>query len=138
MRERLTKLDGQRLRFEATFARFGEKTFKHHVKVTALFVNVTNSLGVEVTDHLWFTVGKRMAALDLKPGDRVSFKATVGKYRKGYRGGRDDDDLPPPSVDYCLKRAADFVRVTPQSPSQADIFAPVEPVTGEQQSLFGE
>lgn len=56
-----------------------------------LFVNVCDSHGVEVTDHLWFDVAKCWEALKLKPGDRVEFTARVREYWKGYHDNRRRD-----------------------------------------------
>lgn len=104
MREELQARDGKRGKFTATFARFGSKTaYKGPMIKTALFRDIKDESGEIVTDHLWFTVGKQMEALNLTPDDRVAFEARVKPYRKGYRGHRDyDDDMPAPSVDYRL------------------------------------
>ena len=66
-----------------------------------------NTLGDVVADHVWFTVLKTWEKADLQPGDEVRFKATPEPYKKGYRGRRDDWDLPAPTIDYCLKRPSD-------------------------------
>jgi len=39
-----------------------------------------------VTDHLWFTMGKRFGLLGLKEGEQVEFEARVDAYYKGYIG----------------------------------------------------
>ncbi len=41
-------------------------------------------------------MGRQFAALQLQPGDRVSFDARVMRYRKDYRGDREEGE-------YCLK-----------------------------------
>jgi hypothetical protein len=103
MREQLAERDGLRGEFTATFQRFGSKSaYKGPPVVTLLFVDVRDSAGAVVTDHLWFSTCKAWEDAALKPGDRVRFDARVKTYRKGYRGRREDDDLPAPGLDYKL------------------------------------
>jgi hypothetical protein len=83
MRERLAPLDGKQAVFFATFARFGWRTFRgRYVGKTALFLDVRDSRGNQLADHLWFKVGKGLDSLGLKEGDAVSFSARVGSYQK--------------------------------------------------------
>jgi hypothetical protein len=104
-REELKSRAGKRGTFTATFSRFGtKKAYKGPPLKTALLVDVRNTLDELIADHLWFTVYKTLDQVGLEPGDRVQFKATPEAYKKGYRGRRDDFDLPPPEIDYCLKR----------------------------------
>lgn len=112
MREELRKRVGLRGKFRCTVKRFGMRTSAGYVKKTMLAVNICDESGNQVTDHLWFTVGKQIEDLDLELGDQIEFMATVRPYRKGYRGERDDyDDRPEPSIDYGLKFPRDFKRI---------------------------
>lgn len=94
MREELTKFRGQRRVFQGEFKRFGRKTHYHYGWVTTILLVdvidvITKSL---VTDHIWFTCGKRFDQLDLQEGDQVRFTARVTRYLKGYQGYRSDTD----------------------------------------------
>jgi hypothetical protein len=112
-REELKARAGKRGTFTATFERFGSKTaYKGPPLKTALFIDVKNALGETVADHIWFTVRKTLDAANLQPGDQVQFKATPEAYKKGYRGRREDWDLPAPEIDYCLKRPSDVRKIT--------------------------
>ncbi len=85
MRALLAQYNGQRRKFKATFARYGQKTFMQHVKTTLLLIDVIDVLTQEVaTEHLWFTMGKKFGALGLVEGDVVIFEARVDTYLKGY------------------------------------------------------
>ena len=77
-----------RLRYHATVGRFGIKSnpFKGFPERTIMLKNVVNvNTGEVVTDHLWFTVGRTLNALNLKVGDEITFNARVGTYKKGYK-----------------------------------------------------
>lgn len=118
MRKDLKEMDGTRLRFRARVERFGSKTtYRDYEEKTILLKNITRvDNGLEVTDHLWFTVGKTIDALDLQPGDMVEFDARVANYVKGYvnhRRGVDDR-----KVDYKLSRPTRFVRLADDSTKQ--------------------
>jgi hypothetical protein len=93
VREELAKIAGQRRRFEAVFDRFGQKAGWKGTLTTILLTDVRDLVsGKVVTDHLWFTDGKRFQSLQLQPGDHVRFEARVTEYLKGYRGRQDEDD----------------------------------------------
>ena len=49
--------------------------------------------------------------LCLKPGDVVEFDARVTPYLKGYKGNREDEDLPPVERDYRLSYPTKFEKV---------------------------
>lgn len=120
MREQLARLGDLRAKFTGTFSRYGMKTgWNGNIKQTVLLQNVKNSGGVVVTDHLWFNNTKGFGALDLKPGDVVRFTARVTPYEKGYRGNRDDEDLPPVERDYRLSYPTKFRKVTSETDKQA-------------------
>lgn len=124
-REELKARAGKRGTFTAVFVRFGSKrAYKGPPLKTALFEAVKNTAGVLVADHLWFTVYKTLDSAGLEPGDRVEFKATPEAYKKGYRGRREDWELPPPGIDYCLKRPSHVRKITEiaRDHSAADLF----------------
>jgi hypothetical protein len=103
MRVRLGKMYGERTVFRGTFSRFGLKSaYKGPPLKTVLLINITDSSGRIVCDHLWFNFTKGFAALDLKEGDVVEFHARVKDYWKGYRGRRDDVWDKPLEKDYKL------------------------------------
>lgn len=88
--------------FVAEFSRFGKKSaFKGEPLTTLLFINVTDTNGNKVTDHLWFTMTKGFQKCDLQEGDVVQFDARVAQYEKGYKGYRYDFAIDTP-VDYKL------------------------------------
>ncbi len=101
MRTQLAPLEGKRARFSATFKSFGTRHGWHAREVTILLVDVTLN-GHTVTDHVWMVMRKRMRHVNLKAGDKIAFDATVKSYVKGYRGHRDEDDMPMVSEDYKL------------------------------------
>jgi hypothetical protein len=107
MREELAKRLGLRGEFRATFHRRGISRNYWGVRQTALFIDVRDEAGVQVTDHLWFFWGKQMGALNLQPGDRVRFVATVTTYTKrdrasDYEFGWEEDELRRFVTDYKL------------------------------------
>ena len=89
MRTELQKIGKEtRNRYKGTVERMGIKSnrFKKFPERTMLLKNVVDvSTGKEVTDHLWFTVGKTLSNLNLRAEDEISFNARVGSYRKGHR-----------------------------------------------------
>jgi hypothetical protein len=112
MREKLAKLDGSRRRFQGTVDRFGQKAGWNHPLVTVMLKDVSDCATHKiVTDHLWFTMHKRFASLNLVVGDVVSFDARVMEYEKGYRGRRDFDDVSPVQTDYRLSFPTKLVKV---------------------------
>jgi hypothetical protein len=67
-----------------------------------------------VADHLWFTMGKQFAALELKKGDTVAFNARVTMYEKGYRRNRNGEEIGEINgecVDYRLSYPTAFVKI---------------------------
>lgn len=105
MREKLGKFLGERRTFQGVFERFGSKSgYKGPVK-TVLIVNLIDFVTKEVlTDHLWFTCGKRFDCLDLQEGELVQFDARVTEYLKGYQGGEEGsyEDVYGQELDYRL------------------------------------
>lgn len=111
MREGLVTRNGRRGKFTAVVSRFGQASgWQGRPLKTVLLTDVRDESGATVTDHLWFKVGTWSA--ELKPGDKVSFEARVRSYKKGYRGYREDDELPPPSVDYRLAFPSKVRKIT--------------------------
>jgi len=124
MREELAKIHGCRRLFEGVFERFGTKSgYKGPLKTLCL-LNVRDVVAKKVvTDHLWFTVGKRLAGLGLQKGDIVRFEARVTMYEKGYRGrhGEDDVDCKPLEYDYRLSFPTKMIKFQPISPAQTQL-----------------
>lgn len=111
MRKELGNIAGVRKRFTATFERFGTKSaFKGPPIKTLLFVNVRDKYQKEYADHIWFTNNKQFEKLNLKEGDKISFDARVVEYYKGYKGHREDIDLPPVSKDYKLSHPNNIIK----------------------------
>ncbi|HEX8177884.1 MAG TPA: hypothetical protein VF543_22535 [Pyrinomonadaceae bacterium] len=117
MREELKKIAGLRSRFRGTFSRFGSAVVRFRINgrrcskevVTLVLVDVTDSRGNLLTDHLWFKMGKQFEELELKPGDRVEFTARVDKYTKRRRDEYDGESYL--VDDYCLKRPTKMVKL---------------------------
>ena len=118
MREELAQREGLRGRFTAVFARNGKKRgFDGRPPIpTALFVDLKDEACQLVADHMWFTAGVQISALDLKPGDSVQFEARVNEYYKGYVSRR-YDDWPLPQKDYRLSYPTNFRKLS--APGQA-------------------
>lgn len=68
MRKNLQKINGKRIRFRATVEQFGSKKNYHGFpEPTILFKDVVFADSIEpACDHLWFTVGKTIAASNVK------------------------------------------------------------------------
>jgi hypothetical protein len=89
MRRELSKNNGERKKFSATFTRIGRKTnYKGYSEDTILLNSVIDlETNKKVTDHLWFTFTKGFQDAGLKEGKEgtvVEFEARVKEYRKGY------------------------------------------------------
>jgi hypothetical protein len=109
VRAELQKREGLRGRFSATFVRFGtKKAYKGPPIKTALFRDVRDEAGNQATGHVWMVVGKQLEELGLAAGDHIQFEARVASYVKGYRGRREDDDLPAVATDYKLSHPTQF------------------------------
>lgn len=115
MRNELAKIEGNRARFEGIFVRFGTKRgYKGYLETTVLLRDVKSiQTGQIMTEHLWFTCGKRLEILSLKENDVVRFDARVTPYEKGYKGYRDDGygDFKPIETDYRLSFPTNVVKV---------------------------
>jgi signal peptidase I len=103
MRERLKAIVGVRARFRGTFSKFGERTSHGYVKRMALLVDVTDSRGREMCDHLWLNLTPTVERLALQPGDVIEFDARVRPYVKGYYTDR--------RRDYKLNNPTNFLKL---------------------------
>lgn len=91
MRKRLRDLRDQRRVFRATFDRLGLKNgYRGRALQTVLLRDVRDEKGVHLTDHIWLNFTKGFQAAELTPGAEIEFDARVKKYRRGYRGHRED------------------------------------------------
>lgn len=128
MREELAKYENWRGEFTAVFKRFGtRRAFKGPPVKTLLFVEVKDGAGAEMCDHVWFNDCAGWQRHELKPGDRVAFNARIVRYVKGYKGRRQDDDLPAPSTDFRLShpthsRLLNRAGTTASDPAQLPLF----------------
>jgi hypothetical protein len=112
MRETLKKLNNKRLKFYADFVRYGTKSsFRGAPKITLLFSNIRDEKMNPMCDHIWFTTNKQFEFFNFSEGDIVSFEARVKKYKKGYRGRREDVDNPP-AIDYRLSNPTKIIQHT--------------------------
>ena len=97
MRQKLKEIGTEtRERYKGTVGRCGIKYngFKGWPERTLLVNGVIDDCtGEIITDHIWFTVGKTLAELDLKAGDEITFNARVGTYRKGKHFNKKDYKL---------------------------------------------
>jgi len=111
LRKDLEKFHEQRKRFTGTFEEFGKKRgWKGRTAITVLLVDIKDSTGKVVTDHLWMNHTKGFQALgDLQEGDVIAFDARVKTYWKGYMGHRDDlEHERPIEQDYKLSHPNNF------------------------------
>ena len=100
MREKLKERNHSRERFKGQFQKFGIKSsYRGPPKQTILFLDIKNSQGEIVTDHLWFNYTKGFKNLgELHPGDIIAFDARVRPYVKCYVGRGEDNR----EIDYKL------------------------------------
>ena len=107
MRTKLKHFVDARSKFYGIFEKFGQKSaFKGPPVTTLLFLDITDSQGLTLADHLWFNMTKEFEKLNLKKGDQCSFFAKASVYQKGYRGYRWEiiAESGEPSVDFRLSR----------------------------------
>jgi hypothetical protein len=86
-RKQLKTINQQRMRFRASFERYGEKPAYRGFPIPTLLLKDVCRIdtGEQVTDHLWFTVGA-WTPPNLIQGERIEFDARVKIYEKGYQG----------------------------------------------------
>jgi len=113
MRKELAKMEDIRAVFTGVFVRFGEKNGYKGPVTTVLLKNVCDESGKIVTDHLWFNLTKGFAALDLKGGETVEFRARVKEYVKGYKGRVEERQWDAPlEADYKLSHPSKIRVIT--------------------------
>jgi hypothetical protein len=131
MRRALKSLEGVRTTFRGTVAQFGMKSgYTGRDFPTLMLKDVMNSSGNLVTDHLWFMVGKQLAALHLQIGDVISFQARVTAYEKGYKGYR-EDVYNPIEIDYRLSNPTKITRIASASGSATPSTRSAEMESGQ-------
>lgn len=86
MRRELSKSEGERKSYKATFVRVGKKrNFKGYSEDTLLLQNIIDlSDNRLVADHVWFTYTKVFEDAAIREGDTITFDARVKRYEKGY------------------------------------------------------
>ena len=91
MRRELKKIKGQRKTFRGTFKRYGDKSNWHGFpEKTILLIDVKDSDGKIVTDHIWLRMTKGFGRLgEMEEGDKIQFDARVKEYTKGYAGNKE-------------------------------------------------
>jgi hypothetical protein len=112
MRSELKKIELVRQTFIGEFERYGEKpNWNGYLEKTILFKNIKDSEGNLMTDHIWFTVGKRIESLQIKSvGTLVQFDARVKPYIKGYVNFRQGIDER--TRDFKLNNPTNFKVIT--------------------------
>lgn len=112
MREQLKRIEGNRQAFIGTFERFGKKSGWNGKELkTVLFKEIKDLSGKLICDHIWFNYTKGFESQGLAHGDCVMFQARVKKYWKGYKGYRDNYDLPPIEKDYKLSHPTKIQKI---------------------------
>jgi len=111
MRNELKKANRKRLTFSAIVDRFGNKRNWHGFPEKTILLKDVRFADTKqlATDHIWFTLGKTIEAMELKEGDEILFDARIGNYIKGYVNYRDytDDRV----LDYNLNRPTKFKKL---------------------------
>src|ERR1700730_11601863 len=112
MRKELKKIDEQRELFRGVFSKYGLKTsYRGPSTNTVLLVQIRDSRGAFICDHLWFNVTKGFEKLGaLQQGEFIQFEARVKKYKKGYvnkRAGIDES-----ASDYKLSHPTKIVKIS--------------------------
>lgn len=99
MRNKLEKYMGKKIRIQAIFKRFGtKKNWNGYPEKTICLGDIRKAENKEkLTDHLWFTCGKKFDRLNLQEGDVVEFFGTISVYSKGYHHDSYDYKITYPS-----------------------------------------
>jgi hypothetical protein len=121
VRDALQILAGARIEVQATVLRFGSRTgWTGARQRTVLLGQLTSADGVMLTDHMWLIVGRRLAALDLQPGDTLAFSGRVRPYQ--HRGTADREQR----TDYALSHPSRcrVLARAPQAPAPEAIALP--------------
>ena len=104
MRKKLKKISEEiRATYTGTFKRFGFKNGYKGPIETVLLLDIKDSSGNTITDHLWFNKTKGFSSINPQEGDIIQFDARVKKYTKGYFGYDFIKQIEnPPQTDYKL------------------------------------
>ena len=105
MRQELKKIQELRKTFTGIFDRYGYKTNWHGFQEkTILLIDIKDSAGKIVADHIWFKMTKGFEKLvEINKGDKIQFDARVKEYLKGYKGYREEVQFEKPiELDYKL------------------------------------
>lgn len=100
MRKELKNIVGKRMKFVGTFKKKGYRGFGFYLHETILLIDIKDSQGNQIIDHLWFN-SNNFQKIELKGGDRISFEAKIGQYVKGYEGSKINISKPL-KIDYNL------------------------------------
>jgi len=86
MRQELKKIEQQRALFRGVFSKYGLKSgYGGRSMETVLLVDIRDSNGKLICDHLWFNMTKGFEVLGtMREGDVIQFEARVKEYKKGY------------------------------------------------------
>jgi hypothetical protein len=83
MHEELQPLEGQRLTVRGVVAKRGVHVgWANITQPTIMLAPIATLDGRELTDHIWFKVGARLAALAPHIGDTLELSVRVRPYRK--------------------------------------------------------
>jgi hypothetical protein len=114
MRKELAQINRQRKTFTSIFEKYGSKINWHGFpEKTILLINIQDSNGKIIADHIWFKMTKGFEKLgELKEGDSVMFDARVKEYYKGYKGYREELQYEKPiEKDYKLNFPTKIKRI---------------------------
>jgi hypothetical protein len=111
MRKELKKIEEQRELFRGVFSKYGLKTgYRGSSTDTVLLVEIRDSKGLFICDHLWFNLTKGFEKLgNLRQGELIQFSARVKKYKKGYVSRRAGIDQS--SFDYKLSHPTKILKI---------------------------
>jgi hypothetical protein len=86
MRDSLVPFEGQRLTVRATVFKLGTCQGWARIRERTICLgNITAQDGAVLTDHVWLTLGKRLAALAPHRGDLLELTGRVSLYRRGLK-----------------------------------------------------
>ena len=97
---------------------------------TLMLKDVMDSAGNLVTDHLWFLVGKQLAALHLQMGDGISFQARDTAYIKDDKDYR-EDVYKPIEIDSLQSNPTIITKIASASSSTALSTSSAETESGQ-------
>lgn len=111
MRKALQSLENLRCTFTGTFVQIDTKASSGYTKQTVLLIDIEDSDGKRVTDHLWLNLTKGFSELGLMTGDTIRFEARVKRYIRGYQGRRDQVFTTSVETDYKLSYPTRFEKL---------------------------